>query len=342
MKRLGIIGWGYWGRNYARYFNKSLDARLEWVCDTSAEMRHDAQSLHPHVHTLQTVDELIDQKPDGVIIAVPARMHFEIASKLAHHHIPVLIEKPLTHDLASAFKLQHIMHANKTVALIGHTFLYNQSVRWIKKHLEKKYFGSLYSIEFKRQSYGPIRDDVNVVWDFASHDISIISWLLEKQEPLTVSATAKSYSRNCQDDIAFITLEYPNNILVSISVAWLYPLKVRNMTMLGSKKMAVFDDTNAIEPLRIYEASVTYPSAQDPYGASFLLGDVHIPRLPSIDPLQEELRHFVACIKHEEKPLTSIDSGVTNVMILTAITKAIQMGDKLEYQKWKKQYKNVA
>lgn len=324
MITLGIVGWGYWGRNYAKYLDTTIDAQLQWVVDLRPEMLADAKKCYPHFNVTQDIKDLVKHRVDGVIIAVPASIHYKVASYFIEQGIPILVEKPLTHTARTARALHQLATKKKAKVLVGHTFLYNQATRWIKQKIETHYFGDIHYLEFKRQSFGPIRDDVNIIWDFAPHDIALATWFLGGASPHTVHAQAKSYSRNNQEDIAIITLEYPNNILVNINVAWLYPVKIRNMVLLGSKRMALFEDTNPIEPLRIYDASVQYPHEADPYGASFRLGDVLIPRVKSIDPLYTQLKHFVEYIKDKEQPLTPISEGVKNVLLLEAIQESLK------------------
>ncbi|KKQ01734.1 MAG: hypothetical protein US11_C0004G0004 [Candidatus Roizmanbacteria bacterium GW2011_GWA2_36_23] len=324
MLKLGIVGWGYWGRNYAKYLDNSIDASLDWVCELREDMLADAKKRYPHFNVTKNINDLVKNKLDGVIIATPAHTHHKLAKFFIENGINILVEKPLTDSLEKALEISELAKKHKVKVLVGLTFLYNQAIRWIKEKNDQNYFGKLYYLEFKRQSYGPIRDDVNIIWDFSPHDIAITTYLLNNQVPLKVSVKAKSYSRNSQEDIAVITLEYPDNIMVNINVAWLYPVKIRNMVLLGSDRMALFEDTNAAEPLKIYNTALHYPLEKEPYYASFRLGDVLIPRLPTIDPLYTQLKHFVNYIKGTEKPLTSVDVGVNNVRILEALTKSLR------------------
>jgi len=326
MLKLGIIGWGYWGRNYAKYFDAKLSAEFSMVCDLRQDMLHDAKRLYPHIQVTKNITDLIAAELDGVIVASPASLHYKLAEPFIRAHIPLLIEKPLTDSYQSAIKLQQLAMQEHTKILVGHTFLYNQSIRYLKEAVDKDNFGKLYYLEFRRQSYGPIRDDVNVVWDFAAHDVAIARYLMGNALPVTVYAQAGKFSRNDKEDVAVIVLRYPNNVMVNINVAWLYPIKIRTLTVLGDKQMAVFEDTNINEPMRIYNTTLKYPKENDPAGASFRLGDVSIPRIPSIDPLATQLRHFVAYILGKEKPLTPVSDGVAVVKILNAIQKSLQTG----------------
>jgi predicted dehydrogenase len=326
MLKLGIIGWGYWGRNYAKYFDASVPATLQMVCDLREDMLFDAKSLYPHFIITRDFNDLIRAKLDGVIIASPASIHYKLAIPFIKANIPLLIEKPLTNSLKEAKKLANLAKKYRTKVLVGHTFLYNQSVRFIKKEIEKGSLGKLNYLEFRRQSYGPIRDDVSVIWDFAPHDIAITNYLLGGKQPLSVYAQAGKFSRNSKEDIAVIIMKYPNNVLVNINVAWMYPLKVRTLTVLGDQKMAVFEDTNPTEPIKIYDTSLQYPKEDDPSGASYRLGDVRIPRIRSTDPLAIELKHFISYIQGKEKPLTPVQDGVVNIRILEALDKSLTLG----------------
>lgn len=324
MLKIGLIGWGYWGRNYAKYFDASVDAELVTVCDSRPEMLKDAKRSYPHVKTSEDALSLLKEKLDGVILALPASTHFKLAVPFIKAKIPILIEKPLTDSFESAQELEILANKEKTKVLVGHTFLYNQSVRFLKTEIDTGKLGRIYYLEFKRQSYGPIRDDVNVIWDFAPHDIAIAKYLLNDKYPLSVYAQAGKYSRNAMEDIAIIILKFPDNVLVNINVAWLYPIKIRSLTLLGDKKMAVFDDTNTTEPVRIYDTSLQYPTENEPSQASFRLGDVYVPRIQPIDPLATQLKHFINYINAKEKPLTPISDGVEVTAILEAINQSLK------------------
>lgn len=326
MKKIGIIGWGYWGRNYAKYFGDDLGATLTHVCDLRSDMLDDAKKAYPHFVTTTHLEDLIAAKLDGVIIASPASVHYKIAKIFLEAGTPLLIEKPLTNSMATAKELMDLAKKKQTKVLVGHTFLYNQSVRFLKKEIDANHFGKLFYLEFRRQSYGPIRDDVNIIWDFAPHDIAIANYLLGGKKPLTVSVQSGIFSRHDKEDVAVIVMKYPDNIMVNINVAWLYPIKIRSLTMLGDKQMAVFEDTNTTSPVSMYDTSLVYPKEGDPSGASFRLGDVHIPRIPAADPLGTQLKHFIAYLSGNEKPITPIEDGVEVVSILEAMQKSLKTG----------------
>ncbi len=338
MLKLGIIGWGYWGRNYAKYFDAKLDAELAYVCDLRQDMLLDAKRLYPHIQTTNDISTLVQHKLDGVIIASPASIHYKQAKYFIEARIPILIEKPLTDSYETAVALEELAKKYRAKVLVGHTFLYNQSVRFLKKEIDEGRFGKLHYLEFRRQSYGPVRDDVNVIWDFAPHDLAIARYLLGNGYPLTVHAQTGKFSRNGQEDIAVITLIYPHNVMVNINVAWLYPVKIRILTMLGDKKMAVFEDTNVTAPVRLYDTTLQYPKENDPSGASFRLGDIRIPRVPQMDPLATQLRHFVAYIQGKEKPLTPISDGVANTVVLAAIEESLRTKKDVDVPMWLKKH----
>jgi predicted dehydrogenase len=336
MLKIGLVGWGYWGRNYAKYFCSGLGAQLAIVCDLRDDMLDDAKDIYPHIKTTKNMQDLAKEKLDGVIIASPASVHYKLASYFIKAHIPLLIEKPLTNSFESAKEIEALAKKENVKILVGHTFLYNQSVRFLKQETDAGNFGKLNYLEFRRQSYGPIRDDVNIIWDFAPHDIAITKYLLGNQLPQTVCAKAGKYSRNEQEDIAVIIMKYPDNVMVNINVAWLYPIKIRSLTLLGDKKMAVFEDTNINEPVKMYDTSLRYPKEDEPAGASFRLGDIHIPRIKSIDPLSTQLKHFVQYLKGEEKPITPVEDGVAIVAILEAINESMRSGSEIDVTAWMK------
>lgn len=338
MLKLGIIGWGYWGRNYAKYLDTTIEAYFGWVCDLRADMLADAKKRYPNLSVTTDIRDLIRDRVDGVIIATQASSHYRIAKEFLENGIPVLIEKPLAHTVGDAKKLVDISQKSGMKALVGHTFLYNQGIRWLKDKTDGRYFGKLYHLEFKRQSYGPVRNDVNIVWDFAPHDLSIAAHLLKSKTPVTVYAKAKCCSDNTQEDIAAIIIEYPGNILVTVNVAWLYPLKIRTLTLLGSRRMAIFDDTNPVEPLRVYNASLKHPSVTDPYKAAFRLGNGLIPRLAPVDPLYTQMKHFVSYITGKETPLTPLSDGLDTVLLLETISESLRKKREIGYPEFVRRY----
>ncbi len=334
MKHIGIVGWGYWGRNYAKYFDAYLGAVLSHVCDLRQDMLDDAKKLYPHFITTTKLQDLIDAKLDGVIIASPASAHFPIAKVFLEAGIPLLIEKPLTNSTETSKELMKIAKKNKTKILVGHTFIYNQSVRFLKNEIDANRFGKIYYLEFRRQSYGPVRDDVNVIWDFAPHDVAIAQYLLGGISPISVSVQSGIFSRHNKEDMAVIVLKYPGNIMVNINVGWLYPIKIRSVTLLGDKQMAVFEDTNTAAPISIYDTSLTYPKEEDPSGASFRLGEIRIPRIQSVDPLKTQLQHFMAYLDGNENPLTPVEDGLTIVSILEAMQESVKTGKTIDMNEW--------
>jgi len=334
MLNIGLIGWGYWGRNYAKYFGAHLGAELTMVCDLREDMLEDAKNAYPSIKTTKDIVDLAKAKLDGVIIASPASIHYKLASYLISEHIPLLIEKPLTNSYETSEQLGILSRKENVKVLVGHTFLYNQSVRFLKEQADSGRFGKLYYLEFRRQSYGPIRDDVNIVWDFAPHDIAISNYLLGYDIPISVYAKAEKVSRNDKEDIAVIVMKYPGNIMVNINVAWLYPIKIRSLTLLGDKKMAVFEDTNPTEPIKVYDTTLVYPKEEEPTGASFRLGDINIPRIKMADPLSIQLTHFIRYIEGKEKPLTPIENGVAVVSILEAINESMKTGNEIVMADW--------
>lgn len=338
MQKLGIVGWGYWGRNYIKYLDTTVDAELVVVCDQRPEMLRDAKKRFPHLVVTQDVSDLLTLHLDGVIIATPAATHYSLAKLFVQSGIPLLIEKPFTSSLADAQALVDLAKKKNVLVLVGHTFLYNQAVRWLKAKMERRYFGKLYYLECKRQSYGPIRDDVNVIWDFAAHDLSIMTYLLDGAMPKTIYAKGKRYARHEQTDIASIILEYAHNILVTIHVAWMYPIKIRSLTMLGSKRMAVFEDTNQVEPIKIYNTTLRYPSETDPYGAAYRLGNVLMPRISPIDPLATQIQHFISCLNGTEKPLTPMEDGLENTMLLEAISESLAKNKEIDFTSFHKHH----
>lgn len=323
-KHIGLVGWGYWGRNYPKYFSGQLGARLKWICDKNEIFLKDAKDKYPHIKTSSDIRDLgEDKQVDAVIIATPATTHYQIAEYFLKQNKDILIEKPPTDSSQTMKKLISLAQSRNRILMTGFTFIYNPAVNWIQKKLDQKYLGQVYHLEFRRQSIGPIRDDVNVAWDFAPHDLSMLKYLLGLS-PVSIKADGQIWTRNKREDLVTITLRFPKKIMATIKVSWLYPIKIREVVILGSKRMVVFDDTIKDQPIRVHNMTVDYPRPEEPYGAFFRLGEISIPRIKSQDPLYLMLAHFVKCLKNRQHPKTDGNFGLEIVRYLEAIDKSLK------------------
>jgi predicted dehydrogenase len=260
------------------------------------------------------------------VVATPATTHHAIVRQCLEAGKHILSEKPLTINIEHAEELLQLADESGKVLMVGHTFLYNSGIRKMKELIDQEDFGALYYLHATRTNLGPIREDVNVVWDLASHDVSIFNYLLGAQ-PTHVSAVGSQLLGNSHHDVAFITLTYPGGVIGNIHVSWADPNKVREVVVVGSTKRIVFDDTNNMERIRVFEKGVA-PSPQEAasFGEYHLLirdGDIISPRLVTSEPLKNQGLHFVECIREGKKPLSDGANGRDVVRVMVAIDQSL-------------------
>lgn len=329
MLHLGLIGCGHWGPNHVRTFS-ALDGVVVTMCADSDESRlRFVQRLHPAIMvTRDYVDILTKPDIDAVIVSTPASSHYGIVKAALEHDKDVLCEKPLALDVAEAHELVELAAARGKLLMVGHTFLFNVGIRKLKEYVAGGHLGQVHYLHFVRTNLGPIRKDASVVWDLAAHDVSIASYLLDAV-PTAVSATGEAYLRRGIQDVAFISLTYPPNVLVNVHISWIHPVKTRDITIVGSQKMVTWDDLNNMEPIKIYDKGVT----QEPYYADYsefnlLLrdGDIVIPKVNLVEPLKLQSQHFVDCIRRRETPISDGAFGLKVVEVLAAIQASMASG----------------
>lgn len=329
--KIGIIGCGYWGQNYVRVFRDILNSENVKICDTSKEKLKKILHQYPHVDTFTDYNELLKNKEiSGVVVSTPTVDHYSIARKALINGKHVLVEKPLTTDVASAKELIGVARSKKKILMVGHTFIYNSAVRKMKEYINRGEIGRIYYLHSTRTHLGLIRKDVNVIWDLVPHDVSIFSYLLGKN-PLWVSAVGGQFLHKGKEDIGFITLAYPNGILGNIHVSWIDSNKVREVVIVGSKKRIIFDDINNLEKLRVYEKGVSVEKPIDGFGEwQYLLrdGDIISPKIEMSEPLRVQCQHFIDCIKNSKTCMTDGSSGLNVVKTIVAIEKSIRNNGK--------------
>ena len=325
--KIALIGCGYWGRNFLRIIRQHPQTELIAICDVDEKRFDGVKTEFPHVKLVNDHRQLA-QLPDvdAVIIASPVCTHFEIAHAMLLAGKHVLCEKPLTQNLHQALQLRTTMEKSGKVLMVGHIFEFNSAVRYAKSKLDEAYLGEVVYMYFKRTGLGPVRRDVNVLWDLASHDLSIVLYLLQ-QMPLTVAAFGQSYINEGVEDVGFMLLEFPGKKTVNIHVSWLDPVKERNMTIVGQKRMLVFNDVSINERVKIFEKGINYQSTGGDFG-EFLLsvkdGDTIIPNIKYAEPLKTEFAHFVDCVLQNKQPQTNADNALRVMSILEAANKSLQ------------------
>lgn len=293
--RIGVIGYGYWGPNLTRNFYELASANLVAIADLREERRKQALSKFPQLIAVGNYQELFDLGLDAVAISTPPATHHQIARECLEHDLHVLVEKPLTLKSQDAEDLVQLADSKGLILMAGHTFQYNSAVLELKRLIDSGELGKIYYLDAARLNLGLYQRDSNVLWDLAPHDISIFLYLLGRN-PISVSAQGTSSICEGIHDVAYISLVFPENIPAFIHVSWLDPCKVRRITVVGSKKMAVFNDVENEQKIKIYDKGVdspAYPNDFAEFQWSYRSGDILIPKIPFVEPLRRECQVFI-------------------------------------------------
>jgi len=293
------------------------------VCADITERRlQHMKGLYPSIEVTSDYMEIVkDSSIDAVVVSTPVSSHFEIAKAALDAGKHVFVEKPLTRTVEEGVTLVELAEKKKQTLMVGHTFVFTAAVNKIKELIGSGELGDIYYISTSRVNLGIFQDDINVVWDLAPHDISIMNFILNSR-PESVTSIGHSYIRPGIEDVAFVTMRYPGDKLANIHVSWLNPSKIRKTTVVGSKKMLVYDDVSSLEKIRIYDKGVTVQPHYDTFGEfqlSYRYGDISIPRLDDAEPLKTECQHFIDCI---ESGVCSKSSGRDGLEVLLALDAA--------------------
>jgi predicted dehydrogenase len=322
---LAQLGCGYWGPNLLRNFSRLPNCRVKYVTDLSPERRAFVETNFPRTKALdEYATVLSDAEVTGVIIATPAGTHFQLAKEalLAGKHI--FVEKPLATKVAEVDELDSLAKEGGLVVMAGHTFIYNAAVRYVKKLLDAGELGEIRYIYSQRLNLGRIRSDIDALWNFGPHDISIIQYWLGDPEPVSVRSVGMDFIQNGINDVVFLSIVYPQKIIANIHVSWLDPQKVRKMIIVGSRKMVVYDDV-AEDKIAIYDKGIDKRAILGqnmdfdnprPEEFSYRSGDILMPQVHFTEPLHSEAESFVKCMRNGEKPITGIPHARNVVAIL--------------------------
>ena len=332
MLRIAQIGVGYWGPNLLRNLISNKNCNVCRVADLSSERRDYVRGLYPGVEVTDDVNRVF-QAPeiDAVVIATPVETHFDLAMKALEAGKHILVEKPLARSVTEVDQIGKLALERNLVAMVGHTFLFNAAVRYVKELIDSETLGDIRYIYSQRLNLGRIRSDVDALWNFAPHDISIIQYWLGDPVPLSVIRRGVAHIQDDIEDVVFLNIMYPNNIMANIHVSWLDPRRVRSMTIVGSKKMVIYDDTaenkiaifdKGIERMAILGENMDYDN-QHFQTFSLRSGDVLLPKIDFKEPLKTEIEHFVDCIENGTQCLTGIDHAQKVVKILSVGSKLI-------------------
>ena len=326
---VGVVGLGYWGPNWVRNLYQARHARRVIACDLDGERRDHVQRLYPGIETTSSYPKLLeDPEVEGIVIATPVGTHYRLARQALEHGKSVLVEKPLAMSVNEAADLVRLSNESGRTLMVGHTFLYSAPVLKIREIVDSGELGDILYISSTRANLGLFQHDVNVTWDLATHDVSIILGIMQRL-PESVSCQGQSHYNAKIEDVALLTLQFPGNVIAFIHVSWLDPNKIRRTTVVGSRKMLVYDDTSPQEKIRIYDRGVNMQRYYDSYGEfhfSYRYGDIRIPRVEESEPLQKECAHFVECVRGHKKPRTDGENGMQVVNVLEAANRSMRCG----------------
>jgi predicted dehydrogenase len=334
--KVGIIGYGYWGPNLTRNFFELPSSELMAIADIKEDRLQRAHSLYPDVFTTKNYTDFFQMDLDAVVISVPPALHFPIAKDCLEHGLHVLVEKPMTLNSQHAKELIELSDDKGLILMVGHTFEYNSAVVALKKYIESGELGEIYYLDAARLNLGLFQRDSNVLWDLAPHDISILLYLLG-QTPISVSAQGMPCVFDGIFDVAYMNLIFPDRIPAYIHVSWLDPCKVRRVTVVGSKKMIVYNDMENEQKLKIYDKGVESPTYTNGFGefqCNYRSGDIIIPNIRISEPLRQECQHFLDSISNNTKPCSSGIEGLNVVKILEAAEHSIKNGSTQEVIAW--------
>ena len=318
--RFGVIGWGYWGPKIARNLDALPGVVVAMVADKDASRLKTLVVDQPWVRTTTQAEDVFRSDVDGVVIATPVRTHYQLAREALLYGKHVLVEKPLTASVAEAEELVTLAHEQRRVLMVGHTFEYSPAVNELRKLVQGGELGKIYCIEAERLNLGLFRSDINVIWDLAAHDISILLYLLGKK-PERIEVQAHAHLQPHIHDIAHLDLVFAGGMTAHIHVSWLHPCKIRRVTVIGDVRMAVYDDTNPAEMLKIYNKGADVHA--DPV-VSYRFGEITIPHIDWIEPLRLECEDFANAIRQGTQPRAQGGVGLAVVEVLTVAQEALE------------------
>jgi len=324
MVGIAVVGAGAWGKNHIRVFSEIPNVHLKYICDSDPSRLTKLQKSYPQSKRVEKVAPLLqDPEIKGIVIASSAISHFPLAKESLLSGKDVLVEKPLALNVRDGDELVRIAEEKSRILMVGHLLVYHPVVDRLKEMIASEALGRIHYIYTQRVNLGVIRQDENALWSFAPHDLSVILELLNER-PVVVSAHGESYIQKNIEDVVFLSLHFSDGKMANIHLSWLDPHKVRKITIVGAKKMVVFDDMEASEKLKIYDKGVGSLS-YDSYGEylSLRFGDITIPNIKMVEPLRAEAEHFIRCIESREKPKTGGRDGLEVVKILVAAQKSL-------------------
>ena len=325
MINIGVIGYGYWGPNIVRNFSALEGATVQSICDSNSSSLDRARRAYPQIRTTKDCSEVLNATDiDAVAVITPVSTHYDLAKRALLNGKHVFVEKPFTATIAQAEELIEIAERKRLTIMVDHTFIFTGAVRKIKKLIEEKTLGNLYYYDSIRINLGLFQSDVNVIWDLAPHDFSVMDYLVD-EKPSAVAACGKAHV-NGMEDTAYITVHFNNNMIAHFNVNWLSPVKIRTTLIGGEKRMLVWNDLVADEKIRIYDKGVDFTSRESSYNlrVSYRSGDMYAPRVDPIEALRSEAEYFLSCVTSGARPDNDGQAGLRVVKLLDACNQSLR------------------
>lgn len=328
--RVGLVGLGYWGPHFLRIVNELPGAELAWCCDVSDEALDLPRRRYPGARVTTDITQVLDDPAvDAVVIATPPTTHAELAVAALQAGKHLLIEKPLATSVVECNQIEAAQ--GDRIVMVGHTFVYNTAVVALRDMVVSGELGQIHYLSSIRAALGPLRTDVNVLWDLGSHDISIFMNILDAS-PETVTAVGQGYLRQGHEDVVYLCLRFPNGVLAHAHVSWLEPYKVRRMTIVGSSKMAVFDDVAVDERLKVLDRGASWSAPAESargqnfgeYRAMLRTGNIVVPHLPNPEPLAQQFCEFLSALRGQREPYSGLREGRRVVAVLDAAQRSLK------------------
>jgi predicted dehydrogenase len=334
MVNIGVVGCGYWGPKHIRVCHEMAEANLTAVCDIEESRLKQVRSQYPYVETIAGFGDFLRSNVDAVVVATPVNTHYRLAKEALLCDKHVLVEKPITDSSREALELAELADKRNLVLMVGHIYEYHPAVDFLREEISSGELGEIYSIDADRLDLGLFRDDVNVLWDLAPHDIGILLSLLNTKQPVAVSARGGYHVDHGTCDVAYIELLFSDGAMGHIHVSWLHPRKIRQITIVGSQKMAIYDDVSVSEKIHVYDKGLCIPTNENgkfsPWPPTYRQGDVVIPFISSAEPLKEECSHFIKCINEGTRPRSDGWVGLKVTSILEAANRSLINGGQRE------------
>jgi predicted dehydrogenase len=326
MVNVGIVGYGYWGPNLVRNFFAAKDCRVKSVADTRPERLQQLAKVFPSVRAVKEAEQVIsDPGLDAVIIATPVATHFTLARKALAAGKHVLLEKPMTSSAEEAEILINLAAQKNVLLMVDHTFLYTGAVQKMRHLMDSRELGNIRYLDSTRINLGLFQHDINVLWDLAPHDISILNYLVSER-PYSVNATGITHTENGIENIAYLTVNYASGFIAHFNCSWTSPVKVRMMLIGGDQKMILYNDLEPSEKIKVYDTGYSYSNDEERKRVlvDYRTGDIHVPKLATTEALLGMAEDFISCIQDQKQPVSSCHLGLEVVRILEASNKSIK------------------